>query len=246
MHSYRSRILPGVGTHESFIEQLELSQLAAAVQVISVVQCVGSQHKLEIGAFIERPAQAEHVFSRGRFRLGQGAALIFEEGQEQARADTVIGGNIIHHLRAGAVLSSDIAAVILQPAVRGGDKRRGAETDLRGTVHKRIVRDALKVCSPKRKIVDGDLHRKAGRHGRRICGDDGIGRPDFFFGCVKSLCQSGQGIAALSNVVHQLARRVIGPAGGGGGDRCRRDGCDHISEIGARADRCAGSRKRGD
>ena len=65
--------------------------------------------------------------------------MVFQQRQQQARADAVIVRHVIDDLRAAAVGIGDIGRIILQPAGMRIDELFGIETHLRRSIDKQAV-----------------------------------------------------------------------------------------------------------
>ncbi len=146
-------------------------------------------------------------------RVGKRLRLVFQERQQQPRADAVIVRHVIHDLGAGAVGIGDIGGVILEPAGMRIDKGFDIEADLGRTIDEQAVGDDLVGRAPERQVIDRDFHRHARRHGGGIRRDERVGFQDFFDRGVETQRQSGQGVAGLGGVIDQLAGSVARPAG---------------------------------
>ncbi len=176
---------------------------------------------------------AQRITAAGRDGLGEGAGLVFQQGQQEARGDAVIGGDDIHDLGPGVVVAFHIRAVILQPARTAGDESGGIETNGSRAIDVLAIGNDLLLRAPEGQVVDRDLHGHAGRHGGGIGRDLLVGSPDLGDAGIEMGRQSRERVTGLGDVIDQLAGVVLGAfwkggeswgggRGGGGGGRYER------------------------
>ena len=131
MQGHRRRVQPRVGPFQPPAQVLEFQHLAAAPIVISIIERVGRPDKLLVHSLAPPIYIAQQIHGALRtLGLRQRAGLVFQQRQQQPRADAVMLGHVIHELRRAAGATKSIFLVILQPARLPGHKSRRIEADL--------------------------------------------------------------------------------------------------------------------
>ena len=143
--------------------QLESCQPSSAPAIITVVETVRGPHKLQVQPFVSVIFITERVYGIVEAGLAERPTLVFQQGQQQARADAEIGRHQVNDLRSAAIRIRGIFVVTIQPAKGCGNEGSCVESYLRRAVHEQAVGYDLVRRSPEREIIDRDFHRHAGR-----------------------------------------------------------------------------------
>src|SRR5258708_17036492 len=139
---------PWMRRQDVSVRTIEVDQAAAAPAIITIVERIGGDDQLIINSFRVEHIEAQNVFGDGRMGLAQGARLIFQKSQQQARAHTVIAGYIIYNFCAAAVLIPGPTNVIFQPACMRCDESTGGETNFGRALNESVIRYDLERAAP--------------------------------------------------------------------------------------------------
>ncbi len=182
-------------------------------RVVALVELVGGPGQLQ-----EKPSVFQRWCPNGYssvivawLGLGQSRPLVFQQGQQQARADAVVMGDILDDLGPAAVGVGHVVRVILQPAGLVVDKFLRVKVNLRRPVDEQAVGKDLVGRAPQRQVIDRDLHRHARRHGGGRGGMKVLAARISWTVVLKRRARPGSVSPGLSGIVDQLARRVARP-----------------------------------